>query len=142
MAKFIGKNMRVKVGTVDLTDHVAAVTINESVDEIETTAFNQSNRSRIGGLADASVTLSLHSDYAASSVNDTISSALGGTTTVTVLMGTAPSQGTAAATAPMYTVTVLASNFDTVTAQVGDLSTVDVTWPAVTAVTKTTSGTF
>jgi hypothetical protein len=142
MAKFIGKNMRVKVGGVDLTDHVAAVTINESVDEIETTAFNQSNRSRIGGLADASVTLSMHSDYASTSVNETIGTILGGTTTVTVLMGTALSQGTAAAGAPLYTVTALASNFDTVTAQVGDLSTVDVTWPAVTAVTKSTSGTF
>ena len=56
MAKFIGKNTRVKVGTVDLTQSIAAVTINQTVDEIETTALGQAARSRIGGLEDASVT--------------------------------------------------------------------------------------
>lgn len=142
MAKFIGKNMRVKVGGVDLSDHIAAVTINRTVDEIEDTAFQQANRSRIAGLGDASVTLSLHSDYASSSVNATLGSVVGGTAEIKVLMGTSLTQSTAASGAPLYTVTVLASNFDPVSAQVGDLSTFDVTWPAVGAVTESTSGTF
>jgi hypothetical protein len=39
MAKFVGKYTRVKVGNTDLSANVAAVTINETVDEIESTAF-------------------------------------------------------------------------------------------------------
>jgi hypothetical protein len=142
MAKFIGKNTRVKVGTIDLTGNIASITINETVDEIETTAFNQSARSRIAGLKDASVTIDFHSDYGAASVNDTLGSVFGGTAEIKVLAGTALNQGTAAATAPLYTVTVLCSQNDPVNSQVGDISTFSVTWPAVGEVTKSTSGTF
>jgi len=89
MAKIIGKFLRVKVGGVDLTDHIASVDVSETVDEIETTAFNQSARSRIAGLKDASITLSFHQDYEASSVNATLGTIFGGTTSVVVLAGTA-----------------------------------------------------
>jgi hypothetical protein len=142
MAKFIGKNTRVKVGTADLTGNVASVTINETVDEIESTAFGEAARSRIAGLKDASVTIDFHSDYGAGSVNETVGSAFGGTVEVKVLAGTALGQGTASATAPLYTVTVLCSNQDVINSQVGDISTFSVTWPAVSEITKSTTGTF
>lgn len=142
MAKFVGRNLRVKVGTVDLTSNIAAVTINETVDEIETTAFNQAARTRIGGLVDASVTLDFHQDYGTGSVYDTIGSVFGGTANVTVLVGTALNQGTASVGAPMFTIPVLASQRDVVNSQVGDISTFSVTWPANGAISVSTSGTF
>lgn len=142
MAKFVGRNIRVKVGTVDLTDHIASVDVTQTVDEIETTAFNQASRSRIAGLQDASVTLSFHSDYDASSVNATLEAAFGGTSTVTVLAGTTLNQGTASSTAPLFSIPVLVSQTSVVSAQTGDLSTFDVTFPAVGAITKSTTGTF
>lgn len=142
MAKIIGKFLRVKVGGVDLTDHIASVDVSETVDEIETTAFNQSARSRIAGLKDASITLSFHQDYEASSVNATLGTIFGGTTSVVVLAGTALAQGTAAAASPMYTIPCLASQQTPVSGQVGDLVTFDVTWPAVGEISKSTSGTF
>jgi len=142
MAKIIGKFLRVKVGGVDLTDHIASVDVSETVDEIETTAFNQSARSRIAGLKDASITLSFHQDYEASSVNATLGTIFGGTTSVVVLAGTALAQGTAATASPMYTIPCLASQQTPVSGQVGDLVTFDVTWPAVGEISKSTSGTF
>jgi hypothetical protein len=142
MAKFIGKNTRVKVGDVDLTGNVASVTINQTVDEIEDTAFGQASRSRIAGLQDASVTIDFHSDYGSGSVNETVGSVFGGTAEIKVLAGTALSQSTATATAPLYNVTVLCSTQDVVNSQVGDISTFSVTWPAVGTVTKSTTGTF
>lgn len=142
MAKIIGKFLRVKVGGVDLTDHIASVDVSETVDEIETTAFNQAARSRIAGLKDASITLSFHQDYEASSVNATLATIFGGTTSVVVLAGTALAQGTAAAASPMYTIPCLASQQTPVSGQVGDLVTFDVTWPAVGEISKSTSGTF
>jgi hypothetical protein len=142
MGKFIGKNLRVKVGSVDLTDHIASVDVSETVDEIETTAFGSAARSRVAGLKDASVTISFHQDYDASSVNATLASVFGGTTSVVILAGTALSQGTASSTAPLYTIPVLASQQTPVSGQVGDLTTFDVTWPAVGEISKSTSGTF
>ena len=142
MAKFVGKNLRVKVGSTELTTNIASVEVTETVDEIETTAFGQSARSRIAGLKDASVTISLHQDYDASSVNATLANVFGGTTTVTILAGTSTSQGTATATAPLFSIPCLASQQSPISGQVGDLSTFDITWPAVGEITKSTAGTF
>ena len=142
MAKFIGKNLRVKVGSTELTTNIASVTVTQTVDEIETTALGSSSRSRIAGLEDASVTISFHQDYAASSVADTLAGLFGSTSTVSILAGTSLTQGTAAATAPLYTIPVLCSQQTPVSGQVGDLTTFDVTWPATGSITKSTTGTF
>ena len=142
MAKIIAKNLRVKVGGTELTTNIASVEVTESVDEIETTALGSAARSRIAGLKDASVTLSFHQDYGSGSVADTIGSVFGGTATVVVLAGTSSTQGTASATAPLYTIPVLCSQQSPVAGQTGDLMTFDITWPAVGEITKSTSGTF
>ena len=142
MAKFIGKTLRVKVGGTELTTNIASIEVTETVDEIEVSAFGQASRSRIAGLKDASVTLSFHQDYDASSVNATLASIFGGTSSVVVLAGTSTTQGTAAAAAPLYTIPVLCSQQTPVNGQTGDLTTFDVTWPAVGEITKSTTGTF
>lgn len=142
MGKFIGKNLRVKVGSTELTADIASVEVTETVDEIETTAFGQNARSRIAGLKDASVTLSFHQNYASGKVADTLSGVFGGTTSVVILAGTALNQGTATSAAPLYTIPVLCSQQTPVNGQVGDLTTFDVTWPAVGEVSKSTAGTF
>ena len=142
MAKFIGKNLRVKVGSTELTTNIASVEVTETVDEIEVTALGQNARSRIAGLKDASVTLSFHQDYDASSVNATLSTIFGGTATVSILAGTSLTQGTATSTAPLFTIPILCSQQTPVNGVVGDLTTFDVTWPATGEITKSTAGTF
>jgi hypothetical protein len=142
MAKFIGRNIRVKVGTQELTTNIASVEVTETVDEIETTAFGQAARSRIAGLKDASVTISFHQDYDANSVSATLGSVFGGSANVVILAGTSTTQGTATSTAPLYTIPVLCSQQTPVNGQVGDLTTFDVTWPAVGEISKSTAGTF
>jgi hypothetical protein len=142
MAKFVGKNTRVKVGGIDLTASIASVTLNQTVNEVESTGFGSNSVQRIAGLQDASVTLEFHQDYGTGSVADTVGSVFGGTAEVRILAGTTLNQGTAATGAPLYTVSVLCSQQDLVNSQVGDISTFSVTWPAVGEVTKSTSGTF
>ena len=142
MAKFIGKNLRVKVGSTELTTNIASVEVTETVDEIEVTALGQNARSRIAGLKDASVTLSFHQDYDASSVNATLSTIFGGTATVSILAGTSLTQGTATSTAPLFSIPILCSQQTPVNGVVGDLTTFDVTWPATGEITKSTAGTF
>lgn len=141
MAKLIAKNLLVKVNGVNLTDHIASVDLSKSVDEIEVTSFGSSARSRIGGLEDASLTLSFHQDFASNSTFDTLESAFGSSGTVTILMGTSSSQGSATSTTPLLTIPVLCSQ-SSVGGQIGDLMTVDVTWPANGSITKSTTGTF
>ena len=142
MPKFIGKNLRVKVGTQELTTNIASVEVTETVDEIETTAFGQNARSRIAGLKDASVTISFHQDYDSNSVNAVLGSVFGGSANVVILAGTSTSGSAAAPTAPLYTIPVLCSQQTPVNGQVGDLTTFDVTWPAIGEITRATTGTF
>ena len=61
---------------------------------------------------------------------------------LTILAGTSTSQGTATATAPLFSIPCLASQQSPISGQVGDLSTFDITWPAVGEITKSTAGTF
>lgn len=142
MAKFVGKNLRVKVGGTELTTQIASVEVTETVDEIETTSFGQNSRSRVAGLKDASVTLSFHADYDVSGVNTVLNTVFGGTTSVVILAGTSTSGSVAAAAAPLFTIPVLCSQQTPVNGQVGDLTTFDVTWPAVGEITRATTGTF
>ena len=142
MAKFIGKNLRVKVGGTELTTNIASVEVTETVDEIDTTSFGQASRSRVAGLKDASVTISFPAGYDASEANTVLGSVFGGTANVVILAGTTLSQGTATSAAPLYTIPVLCSQQTPVNGQVGDLTTFDVTWPAVGEISKSTAGTF
>ena len=65
MARIVLTNAYVTVNSVDVSDHVASVTLNSSIDVVETTAFGTTGaRSRIGGLADNSITLEVLQDYA------------------------------------------------------------------------------
>jgi hypothetical protein len=142
MAKFIGKNLRVKVGGTELTTNIASVEVTETVDEIETTSFGQNARSRVAGLKDASVTISFHAGYDASEANTVLGTVFGGTANVVILAGTSLTQGTATAAAPLFTIPVLCASQTPVSGQVGDLTTFDVTWPAVGEISRSTAGTF
>lgn len=141
MAKLIAKHVRVKVNGTDLSDHIASVDLSKTVDEIETTGFTSTARTRVAGLEDASITLSFHQDFASSSTFDTLETAFGAAGTVVILMGTASTQGSATSTTPLLTIPVLCSQ-TSVGGQIGDLMTVDVTWPANGSITKSTTGTF
>jgi hypothetical protein len=89
MARIVLTDVEVIVGAVDLSDHVASVTLSTTYDVLETTAFAGGNvpaaaKTRIAGLADNSVTLEFHQDFAAGEVEATIYPLLGTTPAVTV----------------------------------------------------------
>lgn len=134
MAKTVLTDVVIKVNNVDLSDHVNQVTITQSVNEVETSAFGNGNVTRTGGLKDSSVALTFHQDFAAAEVEATIGGLVGTIGTVVVLpAGTAPS-----ATNPSYTCEVLYTEWSPLDGSVGELSTASVTWPA-NSVTKGTA---
>ena len=135
MARIVLTNAYVIVNSVDVSDHVASVTLNSSIDVVETTAFGTTGaRTRIGGLADNSITLEFHQDYASGSIEATVYPLLGTTTTVVVK----PNGGTTSATNPSYTSTVLVAEWTPLNGAVGELATASVTWPVSGAITKAT----
>jgi len=138
MARIVLTDVKCTINGVNLSDHIASVTINQSNDVVETTAFSSTAaKTRVGGLQDNSVTLEFHQDFASNNVEQTIngSSSLVGTLTTVVVSPTS----TVSATSPSYTFSALVSEWTPLNGAVGELSTASVTWPISGAITKATS---
>lgn len=135
MAKFVATDYEITIDGTDFSTSLAAVTLDVSVDEQETTAFGNSYRTRIGGLKDASVTLDFHQDFASSGVDETLFAALG--TDVAIVIK--PTSETISATNPSYSFNALVTQTQPFASSVGDLATLSVTWPVNGAVTRATS---
>ena len=135
MAALVLTNAYITINSVNLSDHIASVTLTTADDVIETTAFGSTARTRVAGLGDNSVALEFHQDYATSNVEATIYPLLGSTTTVVVK----PNGSTTAATNPSYTFTTLVSEWTPLNGAVGELATASVTWPISGDITKAVS---
>ena len=138
MARLVLTNAFVTINGVNLSDHIASITLTTTDDVIETTAFGTSARTRIGGLADNSVAFEFHQDYAAASVEATIngSPSLVGTVTAVVVK---PNGSTTAADNPAYSFNCLVSEWTPLNGAVGELATASVTWPIDGNITKAVS---
>jgi hypothetical protein len=139
MAVFLNNKVGVKVNSVDLSDHVTAVTLNRSFDELEVTAMGDTGHKFVKGLEASSVTISFLNDTASANVLATLQAAWGTSVTCVFLQ----EKGTiVSATNPLYTLTALVNNTTDINGAVGDLGTQDVTWTVNGAVTVATTGTF
>jgi hypothetical protein len=125
LAKFYAQDYKVTVGTTVLSDSVASVTLDITTDEVETTAFGSSYRTRIGGLKDASVSLDFHQDFGAGSIDSLLFPLMGSTVAVKI----APTSGTVTATNPEYRFNALVTQYQPFAGAVGDLATLSITWP-------------
>jgi len=135
MARIVLTDVKCTVNGVNLSDHIASVSLSRSDDVIETTAFSSTAaKTRVAGLQDNSVTIEFHQDFAASNVEATIYPLLGSTTTIVV----SPTS-TVSATSPSYSFTALVSEWTPLNGGVGELATASVTWPISGAITKATS---
>jgi hypothetical protein len=71
MAVFMNNKVGVKIGSVDLSDHVTAVTINRTFDELEVTAMGDSGHRYIKGLEASTITIDFLNDTATGEVLQT-----------------------------------------------------------------------
>lgn len=125
MAKFVATDYKITINGTDFTTSLAAVTLDISADEVETTSFGRTYRTRVGGLKDGGITLDFHQDFGASSVDATLYPLLGTNATVVVV----PTSGSVTATNPSYTGEYLVAQYQPFASSVGDLATLSVTWP-------------
>jgi hypothetical protein len=133
MPRIVLTNASISVGGVDLSDLVASVTLNETFDVVETTAFSSTAaKTRVAGLEDNSITLEFHQDYATSEVEQTIYPLLGTPAAVIVK----PNGSATGAFNPSYTCSAIISEWTPINGSVGELASASVTWPVTGAITK------
>jgi hypothetical protein len=136
VAKFVATDVKVTINGTDLSDHIAQVSLEQTSDEIETTAFGTEWRQRIGGgLKDASISIDFHQDFGAGSVDARLSPLFGSIATVVVV----PTSGSVSATNPSFTGTFSVVQYSPVASSVGDLATLSVSWPSAGTVTRGTA---
>lgn len=134
MAKFAAVDHKITVGGVDFSANLNSVELALTADELETTAFGSTFRTRIGGLKTGTVTLNFMQDFGAGSVDVTLNPLLG--TIATVVIQSA--SGTVTATQPKYTAECLVTQYSPFASSVGDIATLSVTWPTTGTVTRGT----
>ena len=135
MAVFAATDLEVTIDTVDFSASLAAVTLDISKEQLETTAFGDAARTYIAGLQDATVTFSFHQDFAASAVDATLHAALG--TEVAILVK--PTSDAVGSGNPSYSFNALVTQIVPFSSNVGDLATQDVSFPVSGGITRATS---
>ena len=135
MAVFLNNGVSVTVNSVDLSDHVTAVTINRTFDELEVTAMGDTGHKFVKGLEASSVTIDFLNDTATGEVLQTLQAAWGTSVTVVIKQTSAA----VSATNPSYTMSCLINNTTDVNGSVSDLGTQSVTWTVNGAIAVATA---
>ena len=125
MAKFVAKDYSIEINSADFSSSLAAVTLNLTAEEQETTAFGNDYRQRISGLKDASISLDFHQDFGASAVDATLYPLLGSEATVVVK----PTSDAIGTVNPGFSAVYLVTEYSPFDSSVGDLATLSVEWP-------------
>ena len=135
MAKFAATDYVITINGAAFSTNLNSVELAQEADDLETTAFGQGWRTRIGGLYNATVTLNFMQDFGAASVDATLNPLLGSIATVVVK----PTSAGPGATNPTYTAECLVTQYSPFASSVGDIATLSVTWPVSGTVTRATA---
>lgn len=135
MAKFVATDHKITVAGTDFSTNLNSVELSLEADDVETTAFGQSFRTRIGGLKSGTVTLNFMQDFGTGSVDAVLNPLLGSIATVVIQSAS----GTVNATNPKYTAECLVTQYSPFASSVGDIATLSVTWPTTGTVTRGTT---
>jgi len=140
MATTVLSNPVVSMGSTSpgtaITTQVISAVVNDSQDQLETTAFGQTNRTYGPGLTNATITLTFLMDYSANSTYALLKSLKGATQTYVAVRATSAA---ISATNPEFQLTngYLAS-FNPVNAQLGELQQVEAVFNGGTLVEDVT----
>ena len=135
MAVFLNNGVVLTVNAVDLSDHVTAVTINRSFDELEVTAMGDGGHKFVKGLEASSITIDFLNDTATGEVLQTLQTVWGTNTIITVKQTNA----IVSATNPLYTMTCLINNTTDINGSVADIAMQSLTFNVSGTIAVTTS---
>jgi len=135
MAKFAATDYVIRINGNDFSNSMNQAELTIEAEDLETTAFGEGFRTRIGGLKQASVTLQFMQDFAAGSIDAVLNPLVGSIATVVLI----PAGTAVSATNPSYTATCLVTQYSPMASSVGDLATFSITWPVSGTVTRATA---
>jgi hypothetical protein len=135
MAKFFAQDYKITVGTTNLSSTINSVTLDITTDEVETTAFGSTYRTRIGGLKTGTVSLDFMQDFAAGSVDALLFPLMGSTVAIAI----APTSGTVTAINPEYRFTALVTQYTPYSSSTGDIAQLSVSWPTTGEIVRGTA---
>jgi hypothetical protein len=139
MAVFLNNKVGLKINNVDLSDHVTAITLNQTFDELEVSAMGDTSRKYVKGLETATLTVSFLNDQATGEVLATLQAAFG----TTVAWKAINDSGAAvSAQNELYSGDLLVNNLTPINGGVGDMATMDVTFTVNSVVTVADTGSF
>lgn len=127
MAKQVLRSAVITVNGTDLSDHCSSVTLEDSAEEVDFTAFGASNYKEFGvGMKDATITAEFFNDYAAASVDAVLNAAYNSSTAFVVTVK-ADSAATSA-TNPIWSMASKLYGYSPVTGAVGDANSTEATF--------------
>lgn len=136
MAVLSFTSARVEINGVDMSAYVTGCELAFDAADLETTNYGSGGyRARIGGLKGGTARISLNQDFASTTVDDRLWALFGTVVTLKVR----PTSSAIGTTNPEYQTNVLVNDLSPIAGQVGDLATMDVTWPLSGTVTRATS---
>lgn len=136
MADFVFTNAKVTVNSVDLSDHVRAVTINYEAEIVDDTNMGDTSRNKLPGLLNWTVEIEWSQDYASSKVDATLFSLVGA---AAFPISVVPVNTTVAATNPNFNGNCLLASYSPVTGSVGELAIAPTTFEGTGTLSRSTS---
>ena len=126
MARLVLTNASLVVNSVDLSNHVASVTVNRTVDTPDITAMGASGHEMLPSLRNDSFQVTFRQDFAATSVDATLDPLFAAGSTFLVKASAAGT--TYSATNPSYSGTCFISEYTPISGNVGDVLDAPVTF--------------
>ncbi len=126
MAHFVLKDAKVTVDLVDLSDHVSEVSVETERDEVDVTAMGATSKVNVAGLGDATITMTMFQDFAASEVDATLWPL--STTNTPFIVSVQATSAVTSVTNPKYSMTCLMYGYSPLSGGIGDASSTEVTF--------------
>lgn len=120
-----------------ISDHCTKVEFPVEADDLDVTAFGGVWRSRIAGLLDGTLNLSLNQDYAASSIDSIMWAAFIARTPIAFEIR--PTSAAASPTNPKWTGTVIMTGYSPISGDVGAVDQFDVSFPVAGPAARATA---
>jgi hypothetical protein len=131
MPRLVLNNAYVLFASNDISEFVTQIELKTSVDIIDTTQIGAQSRTRQAGVFDNSVTFQFNQDFADNALEELVNGTSMANTTVgtTVQMQVRPVNAAVSANNPKYTFNAVITEWQSVSGEIGSLSTVSVSWP-------------
>jgi hypothetical protein len=139
MAIFLNNKVGLKIGTVNLSDHVTAFSLMRQLDSIEVSAMGDTAHKYVAGLAADSITVSFLNDTATASVLPTLQAAFGTTVAFSAIQD---STAAVSATNLLYTGTLFIDNLSDINGAVADEGVLDLTFQCNSKTATASTGTW